>query len=442
MPTDPGHEFLDVVQQLAGVNAKYPPGGAYPPIDNSGFAANYATSRSESTGLPTHAEIGDIMKCFDTAKQLPVIFQLATEFAVCDQWFSSLPGPTWPNRFFVHGASSAGLDHSPSMAQIAEWESVSGFVYPRGSLFDALNNAKLQWRLYRDTEGPVVGAVPQVASLKGLSLLDVHAFSGFASDLQSPYNFQYTFIEPNYGEITNDSYSGGSSQHPMDGVAGGERLIKATYEAIRNSPLWHSSMLIITYDEHGGFYDSALPGSVQAPTDGSPSTLNEYGFTFKQYGVRVPAVAVSPLIPKGVVDHTVYDHSSVPATLERLFGFPALTHRDAAANDLRHLATLTLATSRTDCPTTLHNPASAPARAVAAPADLSADTRPVPDVGNVPGFLGVMLKTELELSVGGDAEKAAIIANFQQIKTRGQARDYIEKVNAKLRKVQASRSRP
>jgi phospholipase C len=337
----------------------------------------------------------------------------------------------------VHGASSAGLDHSPSTAQIAEWESVSGFVYPHGSLFDALKNAKLQWRLYRDSVGPIVGAIPQVASLEGLSLLDTHEFSGFASDLSSPYNFQYTFIEPNYGNVTNDSYSGGSSQHPMDGVAGGERLIKATYEAIRNSPLWYSSILIITYDEHGGFYDSVAPGSAPAPADGSPRSLNQYGFTFTQYGVRVPALVVSPLIPKGVVDHTVYDHSSVPATLERLFGFPALTQRDAAANDLRHLASLTLATLRTDCPTTLCNPAQAPARAPAAPADLSAEARPVPDVGNVPGFLGVMLKTELELSVGGDAEKAAIIANFRKIKTRGQARAYIEKVNAKVRAVQA-----
>ena len=108
----------------------------------------------------------------------------------------------------------------------------------------------------------------------------------------------------------------------MDGIVGGEALIKATYEAIRNSPLWATSLLIITYDEHGGFYDSVeTAGTAIPPGDSSRSHVNQHGFTFKQYGVRVPAVVVSPLIPKGKVDHTVYDHSSVLATLEELFGF-------------------------------------------------------------------------------------------------------------------------
>jgi phospholipase C len=100
MPTDPGHEFQDVVKQLGG---------------------------------------------------LRVIYQLATEFAVCDRWFSSLPGPTWPNRFFVHGASSAGLDHSPAQGQMAGWETPGfGFTYPHGSVFDALSGAGLTWRIYND----------------------------------------------------------------------------------------------------------------------------------------------------------------------------------------------------------------------------------------------------------------------------------------------------
>jgi phospholipase C len=114
MTTDPGHEFKDVLEQLCGADAacKYK-GGAYPPVNNSGFASSYATSLSEDTGTPTPDHIGDIMACFNTQKQLPVIWQLAREFAICDNWYSSLPGPTWPNRFFVHGASSAGWTNSP-----------------------------------------------------------------------------------------------------------------------------------------------------------------------------------------------------------------------------------------------------------------------------------------------------------------------------------------
>src|SRR5271166_2352450 len=97
MTTDPGHEFEDVLEQLCGCDAVHSyEGGAYPPVTNSGFASNYATSTSESTGLPEKSHIGDVMSCFDTRKQLPVIQQLACEFAICDQWFSSIPGPTWP----------------------------------------------------------------------------------------------------------------------------------------------------------------------------------------------------------------------------------------------------------------------------------------------------------------------------------------------------------
>ncbi len=101
MPADPGHEFPNVLDQLCGPAARYVP--PYPAIDGSGFVDSYA-----NTGGIANPD--EVMKCFDTAKQLPVLYALAREYAICDRWFSSLPGPTWPNRMFVHGASSAGLD--------------------------------------------------------------------------------------------------------------------------------------------------------------------------------------------------------------------------------------------------------------------------------------------------------------------------------------------
>src|SRR6202008_828709 len=243
---DPGHEFTDVVEQLGGPGAKYPPHGKYPPINNSGFAANYATTKTEGP-TPPAKDIGEIMKCFDTQSQLPVLYQLASQFVVCDQWLSSLPGPTWPNRFFLHGASSNGLDHSPTSGEMAEWESVKGFRYPNGSIFAAMNARDITWRLYHDESGPVEGSVSQVSSLHGIELWNVHSLSKFESDVKSKsYPYQYTFIEPNYGDVVTGSYHRGSSQHPKDGVANGEALIAKVYESIRNSPLWKSSMLIIT----------------------------------------------------------------------------------------------------------------------------------------------------------------------------------------------------
>ena len=104
---DPGHEFKNALMQLCGVNATYPDPNTkkYPAIDNSGFIASYRAS-----GAPNPAKI---MKCF-SPEQVPVLTTLAREFAVCDRWFASIPGPTWPNRFFIHAASSGGLDDSPS----------------------------------------------------------------------------------------------------------------------------------------------------------------------------------------------------------------------------------------------------------------------------------------------------------------------------------------
>jgi phospholipase C len=445
MPTDPGHEFSDVLEQLCGENVPRTPWQPYnEPVVNTGFVANYATTKTEITpnnpNLPTPAQYGDIMKCFDTRSQLPVIYELATTFAICDHWYSSIPGPTWPNRFFVHGASSDGWADSPKSGQIVEWETVSGFRYPSGSsIYDKLAAAGLQWRIYVDENGPVLGGIPQVAALKGIMYeIDTHNFGSFASEVSGPYPYTYTFIEPNYGDVEGGSYRGGSSQHPTDSMARGEALIKAAYEAIRNSPLWERSLLIITYDEHGGFYDSVQPGNAKPPGDGSPNDLsiNSGGFLFDHYGVRVPAVIVSPLIARGTVDHTLYDHASVAATLESLYGFSPMTQRDAGANNVLRLLSLT--TPRTDCPTVLSSPATQAAPA-AAPLSAEAAARPLPETGNIQGFLQILAKTDTELTRGDPAASEAIKNRVAGITTFGEAEAYAKDVATRARLAAATR---
>ena len=460
LPTDPGHEFHDTVEQLCGEGKQndWKPGGPFPPINNSGFVANYATTTDELTGLPPESAWGDVMSCFDTPAQLPVLYQLATEFAVCDHWFSSLPGLTWPNRFFVHGASSSGMDKNPSTAQILKWEVPGfGFKYQNGSIYDTLNRAGIPYRFYNDDgagnlsmysdnpqKGSVFGAIPQVTSLHGVLLTEINSLEHFASDLQGPYPYLYTFIEPHYGDVRSNTYAGGSSQHPMDDVYGGEHLLAAVYEAIRKSPYWESSVLIVTYDEHGGLYDHLPPPSAVPPGDNNPPVnYNQNGFEFNLLGVRVPAVVVSPLVPKNFVDHTVYDHSSVPKTVETLFGLQPLTQRDATANHVLHL--LSLPEPRTDCPTQLNSPApsSMSARPPLSAEQLAAyDALPVPDEGNLSGAMVNLVKTEIELCNGTPEEIAAIRARFEAITTRGQALAYASGVMEKVNLLKREREQP
>src|ERR1022692_4935333 len=159
MPVDPGHEFTNVLEQLCGSGASYPPGGAYPAIAKSGFVASSAASGGS-------AAPGEVLKCF-APEQLPVLAALAQEFAICDNWHASMPGPTWPNRMFVHAASSGGLDHSPTNQEIVEWETIGGFQFKAGSIFDALKKKGVSRRLYAGDD------FPMVAAPKGVSLVAI-----------------------------------------------------------------------------------------------------------------------------------------------------------------------------------------------------------------------------------------------------------------------------
>jgi phospholipase C len=358
---DPGHEFQPTLTALCGDNAHLydKTTGAYPPIDNSGFVLNYSqTIETDILGQPTKrvTDPTRVMHCFGS-DQLPVLNQLAREFAVCDQWFSSLPGPTEPNRLFAMAASSGGLDDSPTLEalQFAVATGFDGYEFENGNIFDLLDANCVSWRVFAGD------AFPFSFILKGANVNRLlgrfRGFDDFASEINEPdFGDQFVFIEPQYGEHSFDlfgpgKFTCGSSMHPLDDVTRGEQLIKTVYETIRNSPHWDRSMLIITFDEHGGFYDHVPPGTAVPPGDIQTAAYNQNGFKFDRLGVRVPALVISPYTPAGVVDHTVYDHTSMLATVERLFGMNSLTDRDAAAIDLLHLLPLTV--PRTDAPTTL-----------------------------------------------------------------------------------------
>jgi phospholipase C len=433
MPLDPNHEFADVLEQLCGTAVKYPRGGPYPPINKSGFVSNFAeVAKSPSPG--------DVMQCFTPAR-LPVLTALAKEFAVCDSWFCSMPGPTLPNRFFALGASSAELDHSPTTAETLVWETVDGFKFQNGSIFEASKNflfwkRKLKWRIYAGNK-----IFTLAHALKGIHLGDINRYSKFATDVSDPnYPAQFTWIEPNYGHVAS-GFIGGNSQHPLDGVTGGEALIRATYEAIRDSPLWESSMLIITWDEHGGFYDHVTPPPAIPPGDKAQfSGANRGGFPFDRFGPRVPAIVISPLIPRNTIDHRLYDHSSILATVERLFNLRPLTERDRGALDLRSLASLpsprVVASDVIAVPPEAelaHRRATLDTLEIEVPPATNREVLVEADRG-LPGFVYVAARTDKELPPPGvalESHAANVYDRISTIRTRGDARDYFEEVRRK-----------
>jgi phospholipase C len=348
---DPGHEFDHTLKQISGIDANYQSGNPYPPRTMSGFVNVHNEVRGST-------DPHSVMNCYLSQRQLPVLTSLATEFAVCDRWFSSMPGPTWPNRFFAMAASSGGLDDSPGGLEIVISTVFDGYKFENGNLFDLLDKNCIEWEIFEGDEFPVAFALSGMNynAMKG-RFTDMSEFSETVSDPDLEPHF--VFIEPDYGNIlpgTAEDFTCGTSQHPLDDVTRGERLIKDVYESIRNSPHWENSLLIVTWDEHGGFYDHVpTPDAVPPGDSTSDPDNNQHGFDFSVLGVRVPAVVISPYIPRGTIDHRVYDHGSIPATVERAFGMSSLTQRDQTANDVLDL--LSLDAPRTDAPEALPEPA-------------------------------------------------------------------------------------
>jgi phospholipase C len=420
MSFDPGHEFPDVRTQLCGS------GGNYPKINNSGFVIDYS-------GVdPDHP--AEIMKCY-APNQLPVLTTLAQQFALCDHWFSSLPGPTWPNRFFIHAASSGGLDHSPQPLDVASSMLFNGYSFQHGTIYDRLDEDQLDWRIYKGDEFPQALAINNMI----VHLLEdkFRDFEDFSRDVNNDnFSPSYIFIEPNYGHAMTN-FTCGNSQHPIDDVTRGERLLKTIYETIRNSPHWNDSLLIITYDEHGGFYDHVPPPLAVAPGDATTDPENNhYHFDFTQLGVRVPAVIISPLIPKGLIDHTVYDHTSALATVESIFGLRPLTNRDRQAKTLEHL--FSLKAPRTDTPTTLPDPAISgihcPDDAIPGvdfarvEEDIEKDLVPIDST--LQGFLHIAFMRDMQASP--PEEKEQRLARYKSIGNRHDARQYMNEVRRRV----------
>lgn len=292
---DPSHEFPDVNQQIfsnpAGEDTGQP--------NMQGFVENYT---KVSGSAPQGARI---MKCFH-GNSLPVLATLARQFAVCDRWFSSVPGSTIPNRLFACAATSGGSLTQDAVLAPAAAKTIFEVID------DPANPAT--FRIY--TNGASVLMANLYLARHQNKFFD---YSRFRDDCQQNLLPEFTFVEPSYdNDLRNGIFA--TSQHPDFAVDAGEALISEVYSAISDSPLWNDTLLLIVYDEHGGIFDHVTPPTlVRDPQFPDIPASKDFGFKWDRLGVRVPAVFVSPWIQPGTILHQQFDHCSIVATVRKLF---------------------------------------------------------------------------------------------------------------------------
>ncbi len=325
---DPGEGFHNTNIQLFAT--ENPPEGAIP--NNSGFVINFENAIAYDQARHykdtiSGTQASDIMGMY-APEMLPVMSALAKGYAVCDRWFASAPTQTIPNRAFANAGTSLGhLDNH-----------VKVFTCP--SIFGRLDANGIDWAIYGYHREPLTRMdFPDTMDADEYHFGHFRDFQARAAAGTLP---AYTFLEPDFG-------SGGNSQHPNYDVARGEQLMKDVYYALRDGPAWNETLLLITYDEHGGNYDHVIPPNTAVPPDNHVGEFDN--FDFRRYGLRIPALLISPLIEAGTVFRAgagEIDHTSVLKTIGERWQLDPLTERDKAAPGLGDA--LTLIVPRTDDP--------------------------------------------------------------------------------------------
>jgi phospholipase C len=323
---DPSGKVLDPCHSKECVAAQLANG-------NGGFVSNFLATRrigGEHVTLPK--DLRGLPMGYYTARHLPVYDHLARTFCVCDAWHSSIPGDTWPNRLYA----LAGRESEKIGYQRGIWGSIlaalQGLPGVKG-LHDApiyeveafTRQLELsQWRWYSQDPATLRAADKRYRSIRGLNrdnfayfdrnrlswdeevlnaALDTH--SSFLDDCARGRLRQVSWIDPNFADL-HVLHTNSNDDHPPADVRAGQDLVLEVYEALAHSPNWENTLLLVVYDEHGGFYDHVAPPPAPA------------GSEFGTLGVRVPAMLIGPRVPRGVC-HETFEHTSLIATILRRF---------------------------------------------------------------------------------------------------------------------------
>jgi phospholipase C len=341
---DPGHGFSAVEAQIRSRGPGEPP-------DMAGFARRFV---KDHPGVDRR-KMAEYATIYDDGR-LPVLQGLAKQYGVCTHWFCSLPSSTTPNRMFAHAGTSGGATRAG-----AYYSRIRGKM-----IFDKLGSAdKTAWRVYfHDMPHLWLAGDAWTKSFGG----QLRHMGIFERDVREGRLPTYAFIEPQH------ILPPWSSQHPSGGVSHGEKLIAHVYNTLAANPrVFERSLLLIVYDEHGGFYDHVVPPGHPGWNDQCPGVDYEVvppdeargsgegredGYAFDSLGPRVPAVVVSPWVERGSVfgwrakdpdDRWTFDHTSILATVGKMTGAWVDSRRARAATHLG--VVLNRASPRDDCPT-------------------------------------------------------------------------------------------
>jgi phospholipase C len=327
--TDPEEDFDDMNFQIFGTET---------PVENQvatmlGFLVNYAKKNSTNPA--------PLMETY-SPQQLTVLSGLAANFAVCDAWHASAPCQTWPNRAFAHLGTSCGrVNNSPD----------DPFDFDVPTIFNVLEANQKTWAVFNPSLFISLTRL-QFPKLWDSSL-DRHflGITDFITQAHEGTLPSYSFVEPSFMTIEGTP----DDEHPPHDVCLGEQFLQSIYSAVVNGKNWEKTLLVITFDEHGGCPDHMAPpwGAVAPDQKSNPG---EQGFRFDRFGVRVPAVLVSPWIQAGTVFRSPttvpYDHTSIPATLRDWLLIP--DHLMLTSQRIKNAPTfgnvLNLSQARTDKP--------------------------------------------------------------------------------------------
>jgi phospholipase C len=377
---DPGEEFPHVNTQIFGtiepktnadlfvdsMTAPYnaPQNGEKATM--AGFLADYIVNfrRLRKGKEPSLDEAQHIMGSF-SPKMLPTLSTLAREFAVFDHWYSAVPSQTFCNRSFFHASTSHGFVTNKQGGGYGKW--LDAAAAP--TIFNRLDDAGLDWKIYFDELQMVsfTGVLHAPVLEKFWRTEHFGTMDDFYADVEHGDLPAYAFIEPRMVYNHNDFHPpfGHLRESDVEGtevvdsavsdVRAGDELVHEVYDAVRTSSSATGSnavntLLLITFDEHGGCYDHVPPPAATPPN--ASDDPGEMGFTFDRLGCRVPAIAVSAYTRRGTIIHDEMHHGSVIATLSRQHGLAPLTDRDDSANDLFTVVNLDKPRHPSDWPVT------------------------------------------------------------------------------------------